>query len=231
MAYPIYLDSNATTPIAPEVQQVIVDALESSWGNVSSNSLYGRQAKECVENARRQVALMINAKPDEVVFTSGGTEANNMILNTFTSYCKDFQDKVSEIGDAIAPQSFVPHIITSSIEHDSVRKPLEHSLAQGLVQVTFVDVDPVSRAVKAESIINAIQSNTVLVSVMLANNETGEYGYLSLIRHCLSVSDVVMYLFNVATEKLRIWRKTVFFSKCVVHLFLWPASESHWHLH
>src|SRR3990170_3905680 len=101
---PIYLDYNATTPHDPEVIKAMRPYLETHFGNPSSSHWYGKQAKEAVENARRQIAGLLNCGPEEVVFTSGGTEANNHAIR----------------GIAFARRSRGNHIVTSSIEHPAV---------------------------------------------------------------------------------------------------------------
>lgn len=167
----IYLDSNGTTPMAVEVQQVISDALHSAWGNPSSCSDYGRAAKQVIDNARKQTALMIGAQPNEIIFMSGGTEANSTVLNSFTKIGDPA--KLAGGGDESAKERCLPHIITSSIEHPSISKPLQKFSADGRAQVTFVEVNKTTHAVDVKEVIAAIKPNTVLVTVMLANNETG----------------------------------------------------------
>lgn len=168
----IYLDYNATTPVASEVQEAVIDAMSEAWGNVSSNNIYGEQSKRYVSTARTQTASMINAFPEEIVFMSGGTEANHTVFNTFQSM--KCGDSLNGEGDNTLKRGKLPHIVTTTIEHPSVRKPLEQMVADGLAEVTFVEVNRASHAVVIEDIMNAIQVNTVLVSLMLANNETGK---------------------------------------------------------
>ena len=163
----IYLDTNGTTPIAEEVQQVIADALQHAWGNVSSDSPLGVKARDCVNHARIQTAAMINAHSDDILFLSGGTEANSMVLNTFAHKHMDLKLGEGDEGPNL------PHIITSTIEHPSIKKPLEFIAESGLAEVTYVEVDQTSHAVCVADVMRAVKPNTVLVSIMLANNETG----------------------------------------------------------
>ncbi|XP_067933817.1 selenocysteine lyase-like [Watersipora subatra] len=111
---------------------------------------------------------MISAHPNEIVFLSGGTEANNMVLNMFK--CQQKLQNGYGAGDEVVK---LPHIITSSIEHVSITKPLEKLRDDGLVEVTFVDVDKTTHAIRVEDVLQAIQPQTTLISLMLANNETG----------------------------------------------------------
>jgi cysteine desulfurase len=101
---PIYLDYNATTPIDPGVRQAMLPYLEQEFGNPSSSYAYGQSAREAVERARRQVATLIGATPEEIIFTSGGSESNNHAI----------------IGVALANTQKGKHVITSSIEHPAV---------------------------------------------------------------------------------------------------------------
>ena len=151
----VYLDYNGTTPTAHEVTEVITRVLTSCWGNPSSSHSAGRAARNALEKARGQVAGSINAKTDEIIFTSGGTESNNTVL----------------LAAAAAMGKGKRHIITSRIEHPSVLNPCIHLMEQGW-DVTFAGVDK-NGVVDMKEIENSIRRDTALVSVMLANNETG----------------------------------------------------------
>ena len=152
---PIYLDYNATTPIAPEVADAMRPYLYEHFGNPSSSHPYGLQAKLAVENARKQVASAINCEPDEIIFTSGGTESNNTAIR----------------GYAHANRHKGQHIITSAIEHPAVIKVCGHLETQGF-QVTTLPVDRFGM-VKPKDLEQALTSKTILVSIMHANNEVG----------------------------------------------------------
>uniref|UniRef100_A0A8C6IVB0 Selenocysteine lyase n=1 Tax=Melopsittacus undulatus TaxID=13146 RepID=A0A8C6IVB0_MELUD len=162
----IYLDYNATTPPAPEVVQAVRDAMSQAWGNPSSSYPAGRKAKEHIGSARESVARMVGGRPEDIVFTSGGTEANNMVIHTA---CRHFHDSQATSGDRWG----TPHIITSSVEHDSVRLPLEQLVKEGLAEATFVPVSQQSGRAEVDDVLAAIRPTTCLVSIMLANNETG----------------------------------------------------------
>lgn len=153
--YPIYLDYNATTPLRPEVLEAMLPYLQTRFGNPSSVHWAGRQAKQGLEEAREQVAALINARPSEVIFTSGGTESNNLAL----------------CGTLRAARGRKPHIITTAIEHSSVLEPLR-ALAREEVTLTVLPVDNEGR-VSVHDFTAALQPETVLVSIGLANHEIG----------------------------------------------------------
>ncbi|NWI90540.1 SCLY lyase, partial [Pitta sordida] len=162
----VYLDHNATTPVAPEVAQAVRDALCRAWGNPSSSHPAGRKAKDVIGGARESLARMVGARPEDIVFTSGGTEANNMVIHTARRH---FHESQSVPGDSRG----TPHIVTSSVEHDSIRLPLEQLGKEHLAEVTFVPVSPRSGRAEVDDVLAAVRPNTCLVSLMLANNETG----------------------------------------------------------
>jgi cysteine desulfurase len=151
----IYLDYNATTPIAPEVAAAMRPFLEGRFGNPSSTHAFGIEARLAVETARRQVSDLLGCHPDEIVFTSGGTESNNAAIR----------------GVAAALRERGRHIVTSSIEHPAVTEVCRHLEAQGF-RVTYLTVDPRGR-IDPDAVARAITPETILVSVMHANNEVG----------------------------------------------------------
>jgi cysteine desulfurase len=153
---PVYLDCNATTPLAPEVRQVLLRYLDEDFGNEGSRTHeFGARAKQAVQRARDQVAAVVGAKRDEVVFTSGATESNNLAI-------------LGLRAEADAGRS---HVITTRIEHKAVLEPCDLLERSGF-SVTRVAVDA-SGAVDPEAIRGALRPETALVSVMQANNETG----------------------------------------------------------
>lgn len=152
---PIYLDHNATTPIDPEVARAMQPFLEQYFGNPSSVHLYGIQTKKAVEEARRQMAALLNCNPDEIVFTSGGTEANNYAIK----------------GAAFQLRDRGNHIITTTIEHPAVTEVCQFLESQGF-RITYVAVDETG-LVNPADIEKAITPGTILISVMHANNEVG----------------------------------------------------------
>jgi cysteine desulfurase len=147
----VYMDSNATTPVLPEVFEAMRPYYLESFGNASSIHHHGQHARAAVEHARESVARLLNCRAAEVVFTSGGTEGDNFALSGLLRE-----------GD---------HLIISNIEHHAVLHTAE-ALAKRGVEVTLIPVDH-RGLVDPESIRRAIQPNTKLISVMMANNETG----------------------------------------------------------
>ncbi len=155
MQEPIYLDYNATTHIAPEVAAAMRPYLESYFGNPSSVHAYGVKTKMAVEKARRQVAELINCEPSEVIFTSGGTESNNYAIK----------------GIALANRHKGNHIITSAVEHPAVFEVCRYLETQGF-EVTTIPVDEYG-IIQMEELKKAIRPETILITVMHANNEVG----------------------------------------------------------
>jgi cysteine desulfurase len=147
----VYLDSNATTPVLPEVFEAMRPYYLDAFGNASSIHHHGQHARAAVEHARESVARLVNCRAAEVVFTSGGTEGDNFALSGLL-----------RAGD---------HLITSTIEHHAVLNTAE-ALAKRGVAVTHVPVDG-RGLVDPEEVRRAIQPNTKLISIMMANNETG----------------------------------------------------------
>jgi len=153
MFRPVYLDHNATTPLDPKVLSAMLPWLEDQFGNASSRHEYGRQARQAIDEARQKVAASINAHPTEVVFTSGGSEANNLFVKG-------------------AAASFIPGVIAvSAIEHPCVLKPAAQLAANGW-QLKHVAVDGAGR-IKFDDFSEVVLAKPKLVSIMLANNETG----------------------------------------------------------
>lgn len=152
---PIYLDYNATTPVDPLVADAIAPYLHQHFGNPSSNHVYGRNAHQVIERAREQVAILIGAQADEIVFTGCATEANNLAIR----------------GSARALRDQGRHLITSAVEHPSVEQPFNR-LANDGWDVTVIPVDSYGQ-VDPTKLANALREDTVLVSIMHANNEVG----------------------------------------------------------
>ncbi|HEX5702635.1 MAG TPA: cysteine desulfurase family protein [Pyrinomonadaceae bacterium] len=151
----VYLDHSATTPVDPRVLAAMMPYLTENYGNASSVHLFGQQARAAVDKSRRQIASLIGARPNEIVFTSGGTEANNLAIR----------------GNCEAAEPHGRHIITSAIEHPSARGPIDQLEKQGW-EVTRLPVYD-NGIVRVEDVRDAIRANTTLLSVMLANNEIG----------------------------------------------------------
>lgn len=153
---PVYLDYNATTPIEPAVREAMLPYLDEHFGNPSSNYVYGQRAKESVAETRGEVAALIGAVPGEVVFTSGGTESDNQAI----------------IGAALANREKGKHIITSCIEHPAVLNTCHYLEERLSFKVTYLPVDGYG-LVDPKDIKRAITRETVLITIMHANNEVG----------------------------------------------------------
>ena len=151
---PVYLDYNATTPVAPEVADAIEPYLREHFGNPSSSHIYGQRAKLAVEKARGEVATLIGAQPEEIIFTGCATEANNLAI----------------LGAARALGG-KKHLITSAVEHPSVMQPILRLRDEGW-EVSILPVDSTGR-VDPHAVERALRPDTALVSVMHANNEVG----------------------------------------------------------
>jgi cysteine desulfurase len=149
----IYLDHNATTPLRPEVVEAMATTLRERWGNPSSTHAEGAAARSALEQAREQVAELVGAAPREVIFTSGATEANNLALHGALSFGRG------------------RHVVTSTVEHPSVEEPLR-ALEEVGAAVTRVPVDREGR-LDPDAVTAAFRDDTALLSVILANNETG----------------------------------------------------------
>ncbi|KAM9248532.1 selenocysteine lyase isoform 1-T1 [Dugong dugon] len=168
----VYMDYNATTPLEPEVIQAITEAMWEAWGNPSSSYPAGRKAKEIINAARESLAKMIGGNPPDIIFTSGGTESNNLVIQSMVRHFRESQmakeDGVEALGNGAKP-----HFVTCTVEHDSIRLPLEHLKEDGVAAVTFVPVSKVSGQAEVDDVLAAVQPTTCLVTIMLANNETG----------------------------------------------------------
>ncbi|WP_100408136.1 cysteine desulfurase family protein [Bacillus solitudinis] len=151
----IYLDYNASTPVDQEVVTKMLPYLTEHYGNPSASHFAAVEAKKAVEHARMQVSSLIGANIDEVIFTSGGSESNNYVI-------KNVFEKFSYKGK---------HIITSSIEHPAVLEPLAYLKNRG-AEITYVSVDSYGR-VNIEEIEKALKPETILITIMHANNEIG----------------------------------------------------------
>lgn len=152
---PIYLDHAATTPVRPEVVETIAPYFSDNFGNPSSIHMFGQRAKKALEDAREIVAECIGAAAKEIFFTSGGTESDNLAIK----------------GTAHALGSKGRHIVTSKTEHYAVLSTCKHMEEEGF-EVTYLPVDK-SGIVDLETLQSAVRQDTILISVMLANNETG----------------------------------------------------------
>ncbi|MGE0090154.1 MAG: cysteine desulfurase family protein [Bacteroidales bacterium] len=151
----IYLDYNATTPIDKEVAQAMQPYLAEYFGNPSSSHSFGTETKKAVENARKQVSSLLNCKPNEIIFTSGGSESNNYAIKGF----------------AFANEHKGNHIITSTIEHPAVFEVCKYLATKGF-EISYIPVDEFG-VIDLEKLQAAITPKTILITVMHANNEIG----------------------------------------------------------
>ncbi|MBI4713652.1 IscS subfamily cysteine desulfurase [Candidatus Uhrbacteria bacterium] len=152
----VYLDNAATTPIDPRVLEIMLPYFTEKYGNPSSFHTLGKQAKDDIDEARGQIAEILNARSDEILFTSGGTESDNLAV----------------LGFARANQINGKHLITSAIEHHAVLESMIHLEKKEGFEVTYLKPDR-DGLVSVQQIENALRSDTILVSIMYANNEIG----------------------------------------------------------
>ena len=155
MTSPIYLDYNATTPVAPQVLEAMLPFLREEFGNPSSSHAYGMRAADALRKAREQVAALVNSTPEEIIFCGCATEANNLAI----------------LGVARALAGAKRHAVTTAIEHPSVMGPMSMLRDEGW-EVSIVEVDR-HGCVDPGKVAAALRPDTALVSVMHANNETG----------------------------------------------------------
>jgi cysteine desulfurase len=194
---PIYLDYNASTPLAAQVKEAMLPFLENHFGNPSSVHGYGVQMKQAVEEARSRVAALLNCDADEIYFTSGGTESNNLAIK----------------GCAFAQGRKSGHIITSRIEHPAVLQVCAF-LEQRDFSVTYLAVDRFG-LISAESLEKAIRPDTFVITIMHANNEIGTIQPLSEISRIAkkfnilfhtdaaqSVGKIPVYIDDLGTDML-----------------------------
>ena len=186
----VYLDNAATTRVHPEVVQAMLPYFSEQYGNPSSPHSWGQEAEAALMHARAQVAAALNAaKPEEIIFTGGGSESDNMVLR----------------GVAHAYARKGRHIITSAVEHHAVLHTLEAMEREGLAEVTYLPVDA-DGLVSVQDVADAIRPDTILVSIMFANNEVGtimpvaEIGALCRERGVLFHTDAVQAVGHVPVD-------------------------------
>src|SRR5580692_8305732 len=189
----VYFDYNATTPLDAAVRAAMLAVLSDFWGNPSSVHQVGRKARALLDDARDRAAALLGAKPSEIIFTSGGTEANNLAI----------------FGTARALKSRGRHLITSSVEHHAVLQSFDYLKKNEGFSVTRLPVDRDGR-VAVDDLKAAIRADTVLVSIMAANNEIGtiqpvaEFGEVCRDKGVVFHSDAVQWFgketFNVTGQ-------------------------------
>jgi len=190
----VYLDHSATTPVRAEVAQLVMEYLTTKFGNPSTAYFLGREAKKGMDKARDQVATLINAQPEEIIFTSGGTEADNLAI--------------TGIASAYAERG--KHLITSAIEHQAVLATYKSLERQGY-KITILPVDKYG-LVRIEDVKRAITKETILLSIMHVNNEVGtiqpveEIGAIARERQIVFHTDAVQSVgkIPVDVEKIQV---------------------------
>ncbi len=170
-----YFDHAATTPVSSSVMQEMLPYFNTEYGNASSLYSLGRQARNAVEQARRRVANSLGAKPEEIYFTSCGSESDNLAIK----------------GIVYANQSRGKHIITSKIEHPAVLNTCKRLENQGF-EVTYLDVDK-NGFVNLQQLLNSIRPNTILITIMFANNEIGTIEPIEKIAQIAHANNVIFH--------------------------------------
>jgi cysteine desulfurase len=155
----VYLDNSATTPVDPRVLEAMLPFLKEDFGNASSIHYFGQRAKAAVDRARHQVASLINSRPNEIVFTSGGTESNNLAIRGL------IESLISspQVSKGSAQPTAKPHVIASTIEHPAVKNVVEDLEKQGLVEVTWLPAHE-NGIVRVDDVKQAIRPETFLVA-------------------------------------------------------------------
>ena len=174
----VYLDYNATTPAEPEVLDAMLPYFSAEFGNASSIHTFGQKARAAVETAREQVAALISARPQEIFFTSGGTESDNHAI-------------FGIVGSSSAVSGAHPHVITSFVEHEAVLNACQALEKQG-VDVTYLHVDQ-DGLIDLEDLRSVIRKETVLITIMHANNELGTVQPLEEIGRIAKEADVYFH--------------------------------------
>ena len=196
----VYFDHNATTPVEPAVLEAMLPYFSGNFGNASSIHGFGQAARAAVETARDQVAALIGARAQEIIFTSGGTEADNHAI--FGVVRAAISDRRSPNGDAGSKElekrypnrlqsPKAPHVVTTAIEHEAVLNACQALEKEG-ADVTYVEVER-SGYVEPESIRRAMRAETVLITVMHANNELGTIQELGEIGKVAAEGDVYFH--------------------------------------
>jgi cysteine desulfurase len=180
----VYLDHNATTPVEPEVLGTMLPYLSGEFGNAASIHTFGQKARAAVETAREQVAALIGARPQEIVFTSGGTEADN---HAIFGVAWPFWAALRSRDDAVASK----HIITTAIEHEAVLNTCQALETEG-IPVTYLPVDR-QGLVSTAALRHALRKETALITVMHANNELGTVQPLEEIGRIAADADVYFH--------------------------------------
>jgi cysteine desulfurase len=193
----IYFDHSASTPVDKKVMSAMLPYFSDAFGNPSSIHGFGQIALAAVDKAREQAAKFLNCSPEEIIFTSGATESDNLTIFGLIKSLKEKRIRRAAANSANAnSQNRKPHIITTLIEHDAVLEPFLELEKQG-VEVTFLTVKP-NGVVDMEKFKKAIKANTVLVSVMYVNSEVGSVQ---------PIRDIGKHIYKLNIKRLRDWQK------------------------
>ncbi len=205
----VYFDNAATTPMDKSVIEAILPIMQSNFGNPSSTHTFGRHAKAAIETSRRKIAELISASPSEIVFTSGGTEANNMALNS----------AINDLG--------VKHIITSPIEHHAVLDTVENLKKLGKIKLSLVKLLP-NGHIDLKHLEDLLHNeNTTLVSLMHANNEVGNLLPLKKVSDLCEKYNAFLHSDTVQTMghyKINTKNTKIHFLTCSAHKFHGPKG-------
>ncbi|MBZ5540447.1 MAG: cysteine desulfurase NifS [Acidobacteriia bacterium] len=181
----VYMDYNATTPVEPGVLEAMLPYFSAEYGNAASIHSFGQKARAAVESAREAVAALIGARPQEIVFTSGGTESDNHAIFGMAQPLLAMRSSSASLAD------FSPHIVTTAIEHEAVLNTCQALEKQG-VAVTYLAVDGAGR-VDPPAVRRALRPETALITVMHANNELGTIQPLEEIGKIAAGGDVYFH--------------------------------------
>ncbi|CAJ0606192.1 unnamed protein product [Cylicocyclus nassatus] len=190
---PVYLDYNATTPLDPSVKAAVTAGLEL-WANPASGNPIALKAKEEIDKARNSLAALLHVSADEVIFTSGGTEGNNWVIHSAVE-----RFKAEHPGEK-------PHIICSAIEHPSILEPLHHLQDNGEIEMSILPIDQKTGQITPSDALQLVTPSTCLVTVMLANNETGVIQPIAdlsdAVRKASSKHGTTVFLHSDATQAI-----------------------------
>jgi len=190
----VYLDFNATTPVEPEVLDAMLPFFSTEFGNAASIHTFGQKSRAAVETARERVAALIGARPQEIVFTSGGTESDNhaifgVVLQPLLPARSEVEGSVA--GGAVRSGEIGRHIITTAIEHEAVLNACQALEKEG-VAVTYLPTDHQGQ-IDLEELRRAIRPETILITIMHANNELGTIQPLEEIGRLAAEADVYLH--------------------------------------